>query len=225
MYGLPRKAALSLHSNRIKDAAGGATNTVRPLTQHLSKQKEGLLMNSIPAEQWLPIVGWEGLYEVSDQGRIRSLDREVTIESTRTKPFKAVRRGRVLVPLYGSGYSYPRVQLCRDGVIERHRLHRLVTQAFLGDCPARMVVCHDNDDRTDNRLSNLRYGTHSDNMFDSVRNGIHNEATKTHCKRGHEFTSENTYIYPPTGARRCRSCKRLRRTKACRTKSEIGNVA
>lgn len=200
---------MSVQTTKIKNAAGGATNTIRPLTPHLSKQKAGLVMNV--QETWLPVVGWEDLYEVSDQGRVRSLDREIEMSSSRTRAFKMVKRGRVLSPIFSAGYSYPRVQLCRDGVVARRRVHRLVAEAFLGPRPDGMYVCHWNDDPTDNRLANLRYATPSQNSYDAVRNGRNWEANMTHCKYGHAFTDENTYINPSTGARRCYTCKRQRR--------------
>lgn len=210
-YGLPTGStinygAIALRQSRIQDAAGGATNTVRPLTRPSGTSRIGGLAVDATPEQWLPIVGWEGLYEVSDLGRVRSLDRELDGK------FRKRMRGRVLSPIL-SGHHYPLVQLCRDGAVERHRVHRLVAQAFLGPCPVGMNVCHWDDNPLNNQLSNLRYGTRSDNMRDRVRNGTHNESSKTHCKRGHEFTLSNTYIFPPTGARRCRACKRLRESQ------------
>jgi hypothetical protein len=69
-----------------------------------------------------------------------------------------------------------------------------------------LEACHLNDVATDNRLDNLRWDTRSANKRDTVRNGLHSQARKTHCKRGHEFTAENTYIRPD-GARTCRRCK------------------
>ena len=103
-----------------------------------------------------------------------------------------------------SGYLV--VSLRRDGKTYRRPVHRLVLMAFVGpgnglDC------CHANGDKLDNRLSNLRWGTRSENILDQVRHGRHNNARKTHCKRGHAFVPENTYQLPG-GRRQCITCTR-----------------
>lgn len=200
---------MMLGGSIIEDAAGGATNTIRPLTPTSDTSRRRASVDATP-ENWLPVVGWEDLYEVSDQGRVRSLDRETTSTHGPTGSiYTRIFKGRVVTPL--SDGKYLRVQLCRDGAVERHRTHRLVAHAFIGPCPTGMYVCHWNDDPTDNRLLNLRYATPSENNFDMVRNGGHWEANMTHCKYGHEFTAETTYINPSSGARRCRICKKASR--------------
>lgn len=91
------------------------------------------------------------------------------------------------------------------------KVHRLVMEAFVGPCPEGLEVLHWDDNPANNHLSNLRYGTRSENVKDRVRNGIHHFASRTHCLRGHEFTLENTYNPPghPT-KRMCRKCCHIR---------------
>lgn len=67
------------------------------------------------------------------------------------------------------GYIY--VGLSRRGRIRTLRVHRLVLEAFVGRCPPGMECCHGDHDKTNNRLSNLRWATHWDNMRDSYRDG------------------------------------------------------
>src|SRR5712691_3060160 len=103
-----------------------------------------------PTEHWLPIMGWEDLYEVSDLGRIRSLDRRTP---------RGIRRGQVLKPFPGRN-GYLSVDLSRDEVQTRRTMHRLVLEAFIGPCPAGQEARHGpGGSRTDNRLTNLCYGT------------------------------------------------------------------
>lgn len=147
-------------------------------------------------EQWRPVVGHEGHYEVSDHGRVRSLPRTVADSRGHTRTYK----GRVLKD---GGTEYPRVNL---GSV-RYNVHRLVLEAFVGPRPDGMVACHYDDNPRNNHVSNLRWGSYSDNARDQVRNGGNWIANKTHCVNGHEFTPENT-ARREGGRRRCIACAR-----------------
>lgn len=158
-------------------------------------------------ERWKAIPGWEGLYEASDQGRIRSLDRVVKRRDGKER----FSPGRVLSPAArNSGHLY----VCLHDTAGSQRtyyVHRLVMCSFVGPRPDGLEVCHWNDVPTDNRLVNLRYGTRSENKHDSVRNRVHNQVKKTHCPRGHELTSPNlTPSGKRAGRRRCLACARAR---------------
>ena len=157
-------------------------------------------------EIWKPVVGWEGLYEVSDHGRVRSLDRAVRTKGGQT----TVREGRVLRPAINSnGYKIVVVQAGeRRSAL---RVHRLVLAAFVGPCPEGMQVCHGDGDRTNNSLGNLRYGTASENRIDSVVHGTHPHAAKTHCPYGHPLTMPNLIrALWRKGYRGCLACDRAR---------------
>lgn len=116
------------------------------------------LPGDIPGERWLPVPGMEGAYEVSDMGRVRSLDRLV-VNGPRgaTRPL----RGRVLRIHLAKGY--PSVSL---GASRKACVHTLVLLAFVGPRPDGMECCHWNGDPTDNRLQNLRWDTSSNNKKD-----------------------------------------------------------
>ena len=117
-------------------------------------------------ETWLPIAGYEGTYEVSDQGRVRSIDRVATERNTGRLVRK---RGRVLSPAqHRNGQLH--LHLWKDGIGKVGRVHRLVLETFVGACPDGMEACHANDDPTDNRLINRRWDTRSSNRDDRVRN-------------------------------------------------------
>lgn len=160
-------------------------------------------MKSTQAEQWRPIPGYEVQYEVSDHGRVRSLDRMVPGKDGRLTFY----HGKELKPwVQNSGHL--KVGL---GNNRREYIHRLVLLAFVGPCPSGMEACHGNDDPSDNRIDNLRWDTRHENGLDRLRNGINTIANKTHCKHGHEFTPENTHIRAD-GGRVCKAC-RLRRKR------------
>jgi len=72
-----------------------------------------------------------------------------------------------------------------------------------------MEGCHNNGDKDNNRLSNLRWDTPSSNSLDLVRHGTHNQARKTHCPRGHRLEAPNLKAsYLASGRRGCLSCHR-----------------
>ena len=147
-------------------------------------------------ERWLPVVGYEGHYEVSDHGRVRSIKRSKSGMVMRLTVNKT-RRVSVGLSLVGpEGWAQ-----------STHEIHRLVLEAFVGPAPDGMEACHWDDNPGNNHLSNLRWATRSDNMHDLVRNGKHPNASKVRCKRGHEFTSGNTVVYAD-GRRECRTCRR-----------------
>lgn len=167
-------------------------------------------------ERWLPVVGYEGLYEVSDKGRVRSVDRWVTYGGrTKWRPFETSRRfhkGTSIKPFLGQPpMCYLAVRLSKDGQYQTKRIHVLVLEAFVGPRPPGMVACHNNSQPHDLRVENLRWDTRSSNTMDIVALGRHVHGSKTHCKRQHEFTPENTYINPTTGGRTCRQCIRDKR--------------
>lgn len=156
------------------------------------------------AERWLPVTGYEGCYEVSSQGKVRSVD-HLDGRGRRVK-------GRVLAfrPLPN---GRPRVSLSRGGVATDAYPYRLVLEAFVGPCPDGMEALHWDDDFGNNAIENLRWGTRTENMRDMSRNGGGN-AGRTHCPSGHAYTVENTYVYPGERKHRgCRECGRAHSTK------------
>ena len=112
------------------------------------------------AETWKAVAGYEGYYEVSDQGQVRSLDRVIVdMEGRRQRTFA----GKVLVA-GDNGYGYPVVGLCLNGHREMQRVHSLVAAAFIGPRSAEMEVNHKNGIKTSNNLANLEYVTRGENI-------------------------------------------------------------
>ena len=153
------------------------------------------------AEVWRPIVGWEGFYEVSDQGQIRSMPRVASNGQhypSRIRRQMDHRLGYKLISLSGGGR---RTTLTVQSV---------VLAAFRGPRPPGYEACHADGDKANNALANLRWDTKEANAHD--RDHVHKnnfQANKTHCPGGHEYTPENTYVNP-SGHRRCRTCHRNR---------------
>jgi len=157
-------------------------------------------------EEWRPIPGWEGMYEASSHGRIRSIDREVPDSCWGTRKV----RGKIL-KLRRSPQNRPLVNLCRNSVCKNVTVHSLVMAAFVGPRPEGQVIRHLNDDPWDNRLENLAYGTQRDNAHDLIRNGRHFDTNKTHCPRGHDLVAPNLVACTARkGYRDCLACSRAR---------------
>lgn len=112
-------------------------------------------------ERWCDVAAWEGLYQVSDRGRVKSLPR------VRKDRAGKVRRwpGKQLA-LVRDGNGYLRVNLSDLGRREARCVHGLVAEAFIGSRPESMDVCHNDGNRDNNALSNLRYGTALENQRD-----------------------------------------------------------
>jgi DNA-binding CsgD family transcriptional regulator len=102
----------------------------------------------------MQVVGWEGLYSVSSDGRVFS-----------------VRRRRVLTPGTNPRTGYLCVSLCRDGKSVCRTVHSLVLSAFHPRPSPYHECCHNNGVRTDNRLENLRWGTRAENSADRIAHG------------------------------------------------------
>lgn len=116
-------------------------------------------------EEWRTIPGYEGLYEVSNFGAVRTLERTWV---SGKGVVRTVRPGVKRQSFDKDGY--PRVTLCKDGVKRRILVHRLVMWAFVGPQPKGIQVRHLDHSKTNNKLNNLCYGTAKENAADMIAN-------------------------------------------------------
>lgn len=126
-------------------------------------------------EVWMPLSRFEGIVEASNIGRVRRKEYKVhqgngnghlrTVSAKIFKPRK-----------HPWGYKY--IEFSLRGEVHQEFVHRLVAEAFLGSCPANQYVLHGDNDPTNNRIENLRYGTPSENCKDKLIHGTqpHGEA-------------------------------------------------
>ena len=124
-------------------------------------------------ELWKTIKGYDGAYQASTQGRVRSKDRTITNCRNRKQSF----RETILKPDYAPN-GYERVCLSKNGKYKHYRVAKLIYETFVGPVPEGMEIDHINGDNRDNRLENLRVCTHKENCNNPItlaRNRAANE--------------------------------------------------
>lgn len=136
-------------------------------------------------EKWAVVPAYP-LYEVSDQGAVRTISDHAPLHQSEHRR-----------------WGYMRVTVRNSSGGRPMEVHRLVALAFLGE-PAGRVVRHLDGNARNNALTNLAYGTSSENNQDTVRHGHNRLAARTECASGHPYTDENTRLRH--GVRYCRTC-------------------
>ena len=136
-------------------------------------------------EIWKDIPNYEGIYQASNLGRVKSLNRL----NARGYELKE----KILKPRLDCGYY--QIQLCKNSIVKAYRVHRLVWSAFNGPIPENMQVNHINETKTDNRLSNLNLMTAKENSNWGTRN---ERSTKKRSKVVLQFDLQDILIkeYP-----------------------------
>lgn len=117
-------------------------------------------------EEWRPIQDYEGLYEVSDWGRVRSLD-HIVLQNNKGKLVETHYKGRILT--HGKGRkNYWRITLCKNNVTEKIFLHQLVAQAFIPNPEDKKYIDHIDGNPENNFVDNLRWCTYLENNRNPV---------------------------------------------------------
>lgn len=163
------------------------------------------------AEEWRDIEGYEGSYQVSSHGRVKSVARSMNMRNSYGPTGIRSLPERILQTKPGKT-GYPLARLYRNGRLNHAHVHRLVARAFLkGTYFDGALALHADGNPLNNNVENLSWGTHSDNLHDCVRHGRHHLARRTHCANGHPFSPENTRVQiTKRNAKRriCRICQR-----------------
>lgn len=127
-------------------------------------------------ETWKSVVGYEGLYEVSNLGNVRSVDRTLNCKDGKIKH----RKGHLLSPKTDEGYF--RVSLSKDGVKKLYKVHRLVAMAFIPNPDNLPVVNHKDEDKKNNKVENLEWCTV---QYNSTYGSSVEKNLKTRVEKGH----------------------------------------
>ncbi len=122
-------------------------------------------------EIWKPIKNYEGIYEVSNKGRVRSLDR--------FNPANHKLKGVILKPRL-SRDGYMRINLHKSNIQKTLEIHRLVAEVFIDNSNNLPMTGHWNDIKTDNNINNLYWTTAKENV---THNGMHLRRARKLCKK------------------------------------------
>ena len=133
-------------------------------------------------EEWRDVVGYEGLYQVSSEGRVKSLER--------TDSWGRTVKERILKPVV-VGDGYLKVNLCAGGKPKRFLVHRLVCEAFHENTGNKSDVNHINEDKADNRACNLEWCTRRENCNHGSRN---ERMAKTKSKPVGQYTRDGDLV-------------------------------
>lgn len=158
--GAQPQGMVACHIDGNKDNNTAAN--IRYAAQRESNPARGSFVAPLQEDaEWRPVPGVDG-YEVSSDGRVRSLPRTTLGLDGKTYRYP----GRML---RGKRNTHGRVQHEMRGKI--YQAHRLVMLAFVGEPPEGMEVCHNDGNPLNNHLSNLRYDSHRSNMGQVVEHG------------------------------------------------------
>lgn len=144
-------------------------------------------------EIWRPVVGFEGYYEVSNQGNVRSVERYVNAKLGSKK----LLAGLVLKKCIDK-YGYDRVCLSVKQKRKYCQVHRLVMLAFAGEIVGKKEVNHKNGIKTDNRLENLEWVTTSENQKHAFRTGLSKPVNEKKVAKICKITGQVLSVYKST---------------------------
>lgn len=169
MISLTQNVRPTVHSDNDRPCANSPSRVLgKPQVAVAFSQEGGAVLTSeTPVEEWRPVVGFEGLYEVSSLGRVRSLDHI----SRGPRGTRRLYRGRVLSP--DGSADYCRVTL-HKGAPTRLTVHKLVGMAFLPPNAARSHINHKDGNKRNNAASNLEWCTPAENTRHAWETGLSN---------------------------------------------------
>lgn len=125
-----------------------------------------------PQEEWRPVLGMEDLYQVSNLGRVRNRRGRVL------KSFRASKGAGRVEPEHAKVHLHD-----EEGNVRRKKVHVMVLEAFTGPRPEGMLGLHRDDDKENNAIENLYWGTAAENRADAVRNGVYARAAEARAEK------------------------------------------
>ncbi len=130
-------------------------------------------MTTFTEEEWRPVPGYEGLYDASSCGRIKSLPRVIQHKNghKQNAPSVVLRQG------IGS-HGYPTVTLSKGGTVKKRTVHSIIAEAFIGKRPDGFETRHLDGNRRNCHTDNLKYGSHEQNQANRIAHGTDGRGQK-----------------------------------------------
>ena len=147
--------------------------SIQPAVDHHQKNNRHHPEYNRQLEEWKPVLGFEGHYEVSNYGDIRSIDRVVK----REKQGNITKKGQLLVQ-YVTPKGYCRIQLRDGNKYKNAMVHDIVAQAFIPNSSNKPTVNHIDGCKTNNYVTNLAWATHSEQLIHAYETGLKNANIK-----------------------------------------------
>lgn len=132
-------------------------------------------------EIWKDIDGYEGLYQVSNLGRVRSLDRVVVYSNGR----ECLHKGKI-INNHDNGHGYRYITLTNGGKRKNHYVHRIVAEAFIINEDCLPEVNHIDNDRSNNDITNLEWCSKKENMNHMIKQDRQIKGSDVHCSKLNE---------------------------------------
>ena len=153
-----------------RDDGACSANLARRIRDWIETGSDINVLADMPNEVWAPVVGFEGAYEVSNEGRVRGVARVIEIAGV-----PAGLPMRMMTPSKRGKSPHLAVNLSQPGTAQSKNryVHHRVLEACVGPRPDGAEGCHYDGDPTNNRLSNLRWDSRSGNRSDALRHGTH----------------------------------------------------
>jgi hypothetical protein len=137
-------------------------------------------------EIWKDIPGYEGLYQISNTGKIKSL------EFYKKNEFKKYKTKERILSQHINDKGYYCVDLYKDGKRKKFKSHRLVLLSFLGE--SSLIINHINGIKTDNRVENLEYCTYSHNLKHAYDTNLRNKYHRNNNKAVDQYDLNGIFI-------------------------------
>lgn len=110
-------------------------------------------------ETWKNVKGYEGMYQVSNLGRVKSLSRSIYD----SRGYTVYRKGKIKKPSFDKN-GYPQIGLCKNGTVVTRKIHRLVAEAFIPNPENKPEINHKDEDKANNCVDNLEWMTEKENV-------------------------------------------------------------